>query len=101
MRTHTQTLVVLAAVLGMGAVPARGQGAAIDPRWLAYLGCWGQIGVAKSTMCVVPTGDRSTIDLVTIAKGEVTAREPTAPPGLRVETTRDNCTGSQSAPGSP
>ena len=101
MRTHTQTLLVLAAVLGMGAVPARGQNAAIDPRWLAYLGCWEQIGVAKSAMCVVPTGDRSTVDLVTIAKGEVTAREAIAATGLRVETTRDNCTGSQSAAWSP
>ena len=101
MRTHTRTLLVLAAVLGMGAVPARGQDAATDPRWLAYLGCWEQIGVAKSAMCVVPTGDRSTVDLVTIAKGEVTAREPIAATGLRVETTRDNCTGSQSAAWSP
>jgi len=101
MRTHTQTLLVLAAVLGMGAVPARGQDAAIDPRWLAYLGCWEQVGVAKSVMCVVPTGDRSTVDLVTIAKGEVTAREAIAATGLRVETTRDNCTGSQSAAWSP
>src|SRR5258705_213548 len=80
---------------------ARAQDAAIDPRWLAYLGCWGPIGVAKSTMCVVPTGDRSTVDLVTIAKGEVTARERIAATGLRVETTRDNCTGSQSAAWSP
>jgi len=101
MRTHTQTLLVVAALLGMGAVPARGQDAAIDPRWLAYLGCWEQIGVAKSAMCVVPTGDRSTVDLVTIAKGEVTAREGIAATGLRVETTRDNCTGSQSAAWSP
>jgi len=101
MRTHTQTLLVVAALLGMGAVPARGQGAAIDPRWLAYLGCWEQIGVAKSTMCVVPTGDRSTVDLATIAKGEVTARERIAATGLRVETTRDTCTGSQSAAWSP
>jgi len=85
----------------MGAVPARGQDAAIDPRWLAYLGCWEQIGVAKSVMCVVPTVDRSTVELATIAKGEVTARERIAATGLRVETTRDNCTGSQSAAWSP
>ncbi len=101
MRTRTQTLLVVAALLGTGAVPARGQDAAIDPRWLAYLGCWEQVGVAKSAMCVVPTGDRSTVDIVTIAKGEVTARERIAATGLRVETTRDNCTGWQSAAWSP
>ena len=101
MRTRTLTLLVVAALLGTGAVPARGQDAAIDPRWLAYLGCWEQVGVAKSAMCVVPVGDRSTVDIVTIAKGEITARERIAATGLRVETTRDNCTGGQSAAWSP
>jgi len=69
-------------------VPARGQGAAIDPRWLAYLGCWEQIGVASPRCALSPTGDRSTVDLVTIAKEKVTARERIAATGLRVETTR-------------
>jgi len=39
MRTHTQTLLVLAAVLAWAPCGSC-QDAAIDPRWLAYLGCW-------------------------------------------------------------
>jgi hypothetical protein len=97
MRVRTQTLLVVAALLGTAAAPARGQDAAVDPRWLAFLGCWEQVGVAKSTVCVVPTAERSAVDLVTIVKGEVTSRERIATAGARVGTTRDNCAGWRSA----
>jgi len=75
MRTRTHTLLVVGALLGMGAAPARSQNAPIDRRWLAYLGCWERVDVAKAHVCVVPTAAPEVVDLVTIVKGEVTARE--------------------------
>lgn len=75
MRTRTHTLLVAAALLGLSAAPARGQGGPIDRRWLAYIGCWQRVESAKSHVCGVPTADPAAVDLVTIVKGEVTARE--------------------------
>ena len=48
MRTQTETLLVVAALLGISAAPARGQDTAIDPRWLAYLGCWEQVASGRA-----------------------------------------------------
>ena len=97
MRTRTQLLLAVATLLGMAAAPARGQQAAIDPRWLAYVGCWEQVGVAKADVCVVPTDDRSSVDLVSVLKGEVIARERIAASGERVQTRRGDCAGWSSA----
>jgi hypothetical protein len=91
MRTQTQLLLAVAALLGGAAAPARGQDAAIDPRWLAYVGCWERVGDAKANVCVVPTDDRSAVELVTVLKGEVTARERIVASGARVQTTRGDC----------
>src|SRR5881397_1711830 len=100
-RTRTHTLFVVAALLGTGAAPAWSQDTAIDPRWLAYLGCWEQVDAAKSHLCVVPSGDASSVDLVTVVKGEVTARERIAATGDRVQITKGDCTSWQSAQWSP
>jgi len=97
MRTRTQLLLAVATLLGVTAAPARGQNTAIDPRWLAYVGCWERVGAAKGNVCVVPTDDRSSVDLVTVLKGEVTARERIAASGERVQTSRADCAGWSSA----
>jgi hypothetical protein len=94
---RTQTLLVVTALLAGGAAPVRGQDTAIDPRWLAYLGCWETTSPAKSQLCVVPTTDPSSIDLLTIVKGEITARERIAATGEHVQTARGECTGWRSA----
>src|SRR5438876_849851 len=86
MRTRIQTLLVAAALLGAVATPARGQKPAVDSRWLAYLGCWESIESTKSLVCLVPAAGPSTGDLLTITKGPVVTREPTAATGERVAT---------------
>ncbi|HEX9349566.1 MAG TPA: hypothetical protein VF919_18485 [Gemmatimonadales bacterium] len=101
MRTQTETLLVVAALLGFSAAPARGQDTAIDPRWLAYLGCWEQVGTVKSIVCVVPAAGTSTVDLLTVMKGEVSARERMAATGERLQITKGDCTGWHSAQWSP
>lgn len=93
----TQTFLVVTALLAGGAAPVRGQETAIDPRWLAYLGCWQSTSPAKSQLCVVPTTDLSSVDLLTIVKGEVTARERIVATGEHVQTARGECTGWRSA----
>jgi len=96
MRTRTQTLLVVAALLGTAA-PVRGQDAAIDPRWTAFLGCWEPSAAATPLVCVVPAAGVSAVDLLTIVKGQVAARERIAATGDRRETTRSECAGWQSA----
>ena len=97
MRTQNQLLLAVATLLGAAAAPARGQGTAIDPRWLAYVGCWQRVGSAKADVCVVPTDDRSSVELVTVLKGEITSRERIAASGARVQTVRGDCTAWTSA----
>jgi hypothetical protein len=92
-----RSLLALVALLGVGAIPAGGQDTTIDPRWLGYVGCWERVGVAKSATCIVPTTDPAAIDLLTIVKGEVTARERIAATGERVQTSQGDCTGWQTA----
>ena len=96
MRTRIQTLLVAAALLGAGATPARAQKTAVDSRWLAYLDCWESIESTKSLVCLVPAAGTSTVDLLTITKGQVVTREPIAATGERVATRHDDCTGWQS-----
>ena len=96
MRTSIPTLLTAAALLGIGAVPARGQDTGIDSRWLAYVGCWEPLASAKFQVCVVPVG-ASAVDLVKIEKGAVVTRERIDADGQRVATTHGDCTGWQSA----
>ncbi len=96
MRT-TRSLLVAAALLSAGAAPARGQSAATDSRWLPYLGCWEPIEGSKSSLCVVPAAGTSTVDFVTVFKGQVTVRERIAATGAHIETSSGDCTGWRSA----
>ena len=91
MRTRTQASLVVAALLATGAAPVRGQNAGIDPRWLAYIGCWQPTATAKSSLCVVPAAGTSAVDLVTIVKGQVTAREHIAATGERSDSAPAEC----------
>ena len=91
MRTRTQASLVVAALLATGAAPAGGQNTAVDPRWLAYIGCWQPVETAKSYLCVVPAAGTSTVDLVTIVKGQVTARERIAATGERSDSAPGDC----------
>ena len=95
MRTQIQTLFLAAALLGIGATPARGQNTTVDSRWLAYLGCWEPIQSAKSQVCVVPVAGTPDVELVTVVKGEVATRERMTANGERQATSHDGCTGWQ------
>jgi len=96
MRTGTHTLLGAAALLAAAAAPVRGQGAAIDPRWTAFLGCWEPSAASVPVICVVPAAGVSAVDLVTIMDGQVAARERIAATGERRATTSAECSGWQS-----
>jgi len=96
MRTPIQALLAAAALVGTGAAPARGQNPSLDSRRLAYIGCWERVESAKSLVCVVPAAATSAVDLLTIQKGQVVARERLTATGERVATAHDDCTGWQS-----
>ncbi|HYX82561.1 MAG TPA: hypothetical protein VE714_09225 [Gemmatimonadales bacterium] len=93
---RTRICLLLAAALVSIAPSMRAQNTTVDSRWLAFLGCWEPVANAKSLLCVVPAGT-STVDLLTIKKGEVVARERIAPTGQRTETIQGDCTGWQTA----
>lgn len=93
---RTRISLLAAAALLIFALPARAQNAAVDSRWLAFLGCWEPVESAKSALCVVPSGT-SAVDLVKIAKGQVVSREHIVATGARTETTEGDCKGWQTA----
>jgi len=97
MRTSIPTVLTAAALLGVGAVSARGQDTGTDSRWLAFVGCWEPLASAKSHVCVVPVAGTSAVELVKIEKGEVITRERIVADGQRVATAQGDCTGWQSA----
>ncbi|HEV8381773.1 MAG TPA: hypothetical protein VGQ29_09310 [Gemmatimonadales bacterium] len=97
MRTRLQTSLIVAALLATGAVPARGQNTTVDARWRAYIGCWEPVESEKSILCVVPTSEASAVELLTIAKGEIVARERIAANGERSPTANGGCRGWQTA----
>lgn len=102
MRTRIAVLLAGAAMFGFGAplVPAHAQNPNLDSRWLAYLGCWRSIEIGReSTLCLVPArgAEPAAVDLVTIDSGRVVAAEQIVATGQRLQATRGDCTGWQSA----
>ena len=92
-----QVLLVAAALLGGRTAPAWAQDAQADPRWLAFLGCWESSDAAGQWLCVSPAAGASAVDLVTVVGGQVVSRERIAATGERLPSTRDGCTGWESA----
>ena len=86
---------LLVAALILAAVPARGQDASVDSRWISYLGCWQSVEIKSTTVCLLPVGE-SAVDLVTIEGGAVISAERITP-GRRVETAHGECAGWQTA----
>src|SRR5574342_366011 len=97
MNTRSQLLLVVGALLFAGGAPAAAQTVQPDPRWLAYLGCWESSVVAGQWVCVTPAAEGAGVDLVTVADGEVAARERIAATGEPLSSTQAGCRGSEAA----
>lgn len=84
----------------------------VDARWDAWVGCWqaeaaplpGEDAQARGTplepvvpgaptVCVVPTSDPSTVQIVTVSRDSVLGRDTIAATGQQVARTRQGCTG--------
>jgi hypothetical protein len=98
---------VLGALLLAASVrPVQAQGTSTDPRWDAWLGCWeaadasGLRVIGSPTaplVCVTPAAGTSAVDIVTVADGKVLNRTHVDANGERRATTKDGCTGWESA----
>ena len=112
------TLALTATMLVAAALPAQGTQLAsatrgADPRWDAWVGCWQAEAPAlpgddslhivappapgAPTVCVVPTSDPSTVQVVTVANGKVVGQDSIAVTGEQRSRARQGCTGWESA----
>jgi hypothetical protein len=98
--------VFAALLLVASARPASAQGTSVDPRWDAWLGCWevtdasGLRVIGSPTaplVCVTPAAGTSAVDVVTVADGKILNRMHVDANGERRATTKDGCTGWESA----
>ena len=67
----------------------------IDPRWHAFIGCWAAStdGVRGADLCIVPTNDSATVELITVAGDSIISRTGVAATGTRVMRSRSGCSG--------
>jgi hypothetical protein len=78
---------------------ARPTTTAIDERWRPFLGCWStSAGTLSGPMvCVAPTSDSTTVEMLTVVRDSITMRVPITVSGARVGRSRDGCAGWESA----
>ncbi len=95
---------LLAASLAGGSAAA--QEPATDPRWQGWLGCWeatdAQPGAPAGEpgaplLCVLPAAGSSGVELTTLVAGEVVDRQTIEATGGPRPTSRDGCSGWESA----
>lgn len=94
---------LLAGLLLVAAKPSFAQDT--DPRWQAWLGCWAPADMPRivgataqaHAVCVVPSTTPSAVDIATIENGKVASRQRMEVDGAQHASTRDGCTGWESA----
>lgn len=112
MRTHLAvpsrsfaTGLAAALLLLAASRPAAAQATSTDARWQAWLGCWEAADASglrvigsptAPTMCAVPANG-SAIELVTVTDGKVLDRTRVDASGARSASSKDGCTGWESA----
>jgi hypothetical protein len=96
----TQTRALTAALAGVmfaaGSAHAQQDSTVrIDERWRAYLGCWEtrSADFAGPLVCIAPTSNAGTVDVVTVAGDTVVHRTRISVTGDRVRVKRDGCDG--------
>src|SRR6478672_1247552 len=116
--TTTRRAITIAASLFAGvlllAPAARAQDVRPDARWQGWLGCWQPVTTASADsytawmeqrardagapkLCIVPTPDAKAVEFVTVAGGQVTAREIADAGDSHRARTRDGCDGWEGA----
>ncbi len=103
MKAQAQSALLAGALLLTGATAVRAQDAQPDPRWQAWLGCWEpmEAEAAAQLVCVIPATGTSAAEILTVRDGRIVAREHVDATGARVASTRNGCTGWESAQWSP
>lgn len=97
MTTDRMRAVAFALGLVVAAAPARAQDSqgVIDEHWRGYLGCWSTsvAGAPGPMVCLVPTADRQTVEMMTVVGDSITSSTPISATGTKVQRSRDGCTG--------
>ncbi len=84
------------------AVPVAAQDVSADLRWQAWLGCWEAVELEatpptgtmkKPRICVIPTAERSAVEIATLVGDSVAIRQRIQATGEQRPLTRDGCTG--------
>ncbi len=93
-RTHGTRLFGAGLLLGMLALPARGQVA--EPRWLPFVGCWSPVGAETGAglLCFRPS--QNGVQMVNVVDGAVASSEELVADGRRRPVTAEGCTGGES-----
>ncbi len=93
--SHGAALIASALLTATTAVAQRDSTVRIDPRWRAWLGCWttSAAGAPGPDVCLLPTRDRNTIELVTVVGDSIAPATMLTASGERVARTKDGCTG--------
>jgi len=113
----TRSAIGLAASLlaaALSVAPANAQSTAVDARWQGLLGCWQPVTVASADsytawmeqrardaqspkLCIVPTGNAKAVEFLTVAGGQVTARDTVDAGNAHLARKRDDCDGWEGA----
>ena len=110
-RTNMDRCLTAASALLVGgmllaaAAPVQAQGAQLDPRWQAWIGCWEPVGAQRTTpgggaaheVCVMPVEGTSAVDIATVDGPKILSREHIEATGQHHPISEDGCTGWQSA----
>src|SRR5689334_5253962 len=104
----TQTMAVALAAGALASAAAgtaqaqSGTPASVDTRWRAWVGCWEPVtpenviataDTKAMRVCVVPAGERSSVDVVNVVNGKVAERTRVDATGARKQIGREGCTG--------
>lgn len=99
-----RTILSTLAVVFVTGTPAAQE---VDARWMAWTGCWkpvateGRFAGAAGVVCVVPSAERSSVEVLTIRGTTVASRMTIRADGERHAVSRDGCTGTEAATWSP
>ncbi len=95
----TALLAASAVLTGASLHAQQGAGTMIDERWRPFLGCWTSsgAGMAGPMVCLVPTSQPATVEMLAVVRDSIVSRTSITASGAKVATTRDGCTGWESA----
>ena len=97
--TSIGALAAIGAAVALAAVPVGADAQAVNTRmgWQPFLGCWQADGVEEDLGILCFAADGGQVEMLTIADGAITHREPFPVDGRTRSIEQDECVGTESA----